>query len=335
VPEKTGGLWYPDGYQASNEEVRRKVLTRDLAEWNEHFKSLLHIPPDRDFDEWSKILTRRQKERSELLATPESVEVEITTKEPIMIGLFGDVHAGGADVDYTRFATDVKKIKEAKGYSVAVGDLTDSYFFGSGMHESLIGSGEQVLYMESALSELAEDGRLIAAWKGDHDGWAEDKMGVRSLYHKFRKAFNAHYLEGVSYLTIKLNNGENVVDYKLVGSHRHVGFSVYNQSHAALRQEKDEARGADVSFTAHKHVKGYNQQAVKEHGGKEHVVHLMSLGAYKASDSYSRKRGYPRADDASMGAFGIVLTPGEKKIYVGWTIEDAVDYLTLLKNLRK
>jgi hypothetical protein len=90
-----------------------------------------------------------------------------------------------------------------------------------------------------------------------------------------------------------------------------------------------EGRGADISFTAHRHEKAYLQKVVKEMGGGEKTIHCISLGCYKKSDRHSRKMGWPRRDDASMGAFGIILFPGEKRIDVYWTLEEAVD--TLIK----
>lgn len=152
-------------------------------------------------------------------------------------------------------------------------------------------------------------------------------MGAHTLYHQFSERYNAHYLEGVSHITLKLNNGEEEVDYRLVGSHRHRGFSVYNDSHAALRQEADEGRGADISFTAHQHIKGHNRQVVREHGGEERVIDMLALGSYKKSDRFTRKRGYPRSHSESQGAFGIILDPAEKRIDVNWTISEAVNKL--------
>lgn len=318
---KEAAIYYPDNTSRTSDEVKRKLLLEESTA----IRHLTDFPESRDFDAWTEIATRQQRERKELLEIPEHVHVEIDTKRPILIGLFGDVHAGAIEVDYERFAKDVKAIKEADGYSIAVGDLTDSYFFMPGAGEQILTGQEQLLYMQSALDELAEGGKLIAGFGGDHDLWPKDKGGAHTLYHQFNEHYNAHYLEEVSYVTIGLNNGENVVDYDFVGAHRRRGFSVYNDSHASLRQSKDEAPDSDISFTAHNHVKGYNQQVQKLHGGGEHLVHMLALGAYKASDRYSRKMGWARKDDVSMGGFGLVLHPSEKKIDVYWSLEEAVD----------
>jgi len=329
-PVQKVGLVYPNGREATQAEVSRTVAVRSLADAETRIERLTRTPKSRDFEEWTDVMETRQAQRKEVLSIPERVEVKIHTKKPILVSLFGDVHAGGEDVDYKGFAEDVTLTRKAKGYSVVVGDLTDSIHFPSAQ-DNVANNTEQDLFMESAMDELAEGGRLIAGFIGDHDGWVKSRMGRQGIYHRFGERYNgAHYLEGVSYIDVGLNNGEKVVDYKMVGSHRHKGFSVYNDSHASLRQEKDEARGADISFTAHNHVKGHNQQVVKVHGGGEKIIHHVSLGAYKATDHYSRKMGWPRKGEVSRGGFGIILHPGEKEIEVHWTIKKAVDALAKL-----
>lgn len=316
---------YPDGQTASREEVVRKLVFNAMCQ---NTATQLNTPPKKfSFSEWTKRLISRQEERQEVLPLPERVAVAIKTDKPILLGLFGDVHAGGEDTNYARFGKDVEALTQAGGYSVTVGDLTDSHFFMPGVDTALACGDEQVMYAQSALGELAKGGRLLAGWGGDHDKWAADKMGAATLYQDFYGKFGAPYLEGVSYLTVNVDDGSNVVPYEMVGAHKHRGISVYNDAHASLRMEKDEARGADIAFTAHNHVKAYLEQPVKTQGGFERILHLLALGAYKTTDRYSRKQGWPRKGEASQGAFGVILSPGKKEIKVEWTIEKAVDAL--------
>ena len=317
------GIYYPDGSFASRTEIRRKLLA-DYLEGGSKRVDPVEVKR-RDFGKWTEIITRQQSERKELLGIPESVEIEIQTSEPILVGLFGDVHSGGGDVDYDRFARDVDLIKEAKGYSITLGDLTDSFFFMPEVGEQIVSGDEQVLYMQSALDELAKDDRLLAAWSGDHDMWSRDKSGAHTLYQRFGERYNAHYLEGVSYVTLKLNDGGEAVKYGFVGSHRHKGFSVYNDAHASLRQWRDEGMGSVISLTAHNHVKALLTQVHKLHKGEEFLFHSLAMGTYKKSDRYSRKMGWPRKGEHSAGAFGIVLHPGKQKTELFWTLDEAVD----------
>ena len=319
---KKEGLFYLDGSYRTRQEVRTKLAFEEATQ----IKHLTDFPPERDFERWTEVVSRRQKEKQELLGIPEQVEVEIRTNRPILVALFGDVHAGGEEVDYNRFAKDVDLVRKVEGYTITVGDLTESGFFMPIVDEHILSGEEQRIYMKAALGRLAEGDRLIAGFGGDHGAWVKDKMGVYGLYQDFHKQYHAHYLEGVSYITIGLNNGENVVNYKLVGSHQHKGYSWFHSSHSAIRQEM-EARGADVSFTAHKHEKGYMRKLVKQFGGDEKKIDCIALGTYKTTDRYSRKHGWPRKDKKEMGAFGIVLSPGKKEVNIFWNLEQAIDFM--------
>jgi hypothetical protein len=135
-------------------------------------------------------------------------------------------------------------------------------------------------------------------------------------------------LEGVSYLTLNIDNGGNIIPYRIVGSHRHKGFSVYNDVHASWRQYLDEANTETdiVSFTAHNHVKGHLQQSRKAFGGQSIHIHALSLGTYKESDRYSRKKGWPRVDtEKNGGAFGLLFSAKENKVKVFWNLEEMAE----------
>lgn len=321
------GLIYPDGSFASAPDIRRKLLIEQLGD-SSRVISRGEEPAPRSFTDWINVARRQQNDRRELLGIPEHISVEIQTARPQLVGLFGDVHAGGVDIDYDRFGKDVEQIKKAKGYSIAVGDLTDSFFFMPEVGEQIFSGDEQVLFMESALDELAKGGKLLAAWGGDHDMWSKDKSGAHTLYHRFKQNYQADYLEGVSYLDVTLDNGRDRSTTGFVGSHRHKGFSVYNDAHASLRQWRDEGVGSVVSFTAHNHVKAALTQVHKVHGGGEVRFHSLALGSYKETDRYSRKKGWARHGDESMGAFGLILDPDPAKpVEVYWTIDEAVEAL--------
>lgn len=316
-------LYYPDGVTATRDDVRRKLLAERLTV---PFQRTPSAKP-RTFQEWRPILERRKKEHKELISLPEMVEVEIATRSPLLIGLFGDVHAEAADCNLERFGKDIDLIKEVSGYFMTFGDLTNSIFW---KHEaSLADQAEANLYMESALQYMAEDGHLLCSWMGDHEGWIYDKFGAHSLYWKHMEKYKAHLLDGVSYVDLALNNGEETVKYAIIGSHRHKGFSVYNDAHASWRQQLDEANTSRniISITAHKHTKAYLQQTRKVFGGDERRIHAISLGTNKETDRHSRKHGWPRKGEETAGAFGVVLHPEEDRIQVFWELENAVKYL--------
>jgi hypothetical protein len=277
------GLIYPDGSFATQDEIRRKLLLQELGGTARVDKL---TAPTRPFNQWTETMVRRQVEREEVLPLPEYVKVQIATEKPVLIALMSDDHIGGEGTDYRRLAYDVDLIKSVGGYTITFGDLTNSAFFMPDAGDQVSTGEEQVLYARAMLGELSKDGHLLAGWGGDHDLWGKDKGGAHTMYHEFRERYNAHYLEGVSYLTVELASKDGIVNYPMVGSHRHKGFSVYNDAHASWRQQLDESNGATdiMSVTAHNHIKAYLLQSRKVYGGSSKMIHALALGPYKSTD---------------------------------------------------
>jgi len=321
---KEAAIFYPDGTSATRAEVRRKLLAEELTTPS----FLTPLPERRDFTEWQPIMARRKKEYKELLQIPELVHIEIATERPILIGLFGDVHALHPEVNLDRFGKDIDLVKSVNGYFMTFGDLTDSIFWQQS--PQLASEEESILYMRSALKYMAEGNHLLCSWLGDHDGWVYDKHGGHLLYHDFWEKFNAHLLDGVSYVDLGLFNKYGARNYAIIGSHQHKGFSVYNDAHAAWRQQLDEANTSRsiVSITAHKHTKAHLTQVRKVFGGDERIIHAISLGTYKESDRYSRKHGWPRKGEETASAFGLVYYPDKDRVEVHWNLEQAIESLT-------
>lgn len=326
MSKEQAAIYYPDGSSQTRSQVRRRLLAEELTQ-------PLHRtdrPSNRTFTEWQSIMARRSKEFQELLAIPELVEIEIATEGPILIGLFGDVHAAHPECDLERFGQDIEAVKAAGGYFLTLGDLTDSIHWGP--VPGLTSDEEAMLYMQSALAYMAEGGALLAGWTGDHDMWAFDKHGGHTLYQSFWERYNAHLLDGVSYIDLALNDGTNIQRYAIIGSHRHKGHSVYNDAHGAWRQQLDEANTSRqiVSVTAHNHTKAYLQQTRKCFGGDERLIHSITLGTYKRSDRYSRKMGWPRKGEETAGSPGIVLWPDQDRVKYFWNLDEAVEFLSMV-----
>lgn len=286
-----------------------------------------HITPiakdERSFAELGDIFIRRQQEREVARGIPEHVEYKVHTQYPILLVPFGDVHAGGEDVDYKRFVQEVQWVAGTPGaYAMALGDLTDSFFWGKDGQDGQLGAFvEQNKFARAALRMLGQEEKLIACWKGDHDGWAGG-MG-ETMYDDFVGTVKSHYLEGVSYVSLYV--GDQV--YKISGAHRHSGFSIYNKAHAALRIYRDSGEGSDICITAHNHRKAIISQPVKRFGGGQDNVHYLAIGAYKKSDNWLRKQGYARLDEAEIGPQSILLWPDQKKIETYWTVTEGLERL--------
>jgi len=308
------GIVYPDGSFRSRDEIRADLATRDTTL---EFTTPVHHQPE-SFDWYQQEAIRRKDARREAVGRPEHAEVQIWSNAPIILGLIGDVHSGGEDCEYEMFAKDIAFIRDhPQAYVLLFGDLADCYFFTPAVHEHLLNLKEQYMYMRSALNEL--NGKIIGAWAGNHELFSS-KMGG-TFYNDWTERFNAHYFEGVAYLTTKVNDKQ----YNIVGSHAHRGFSIYSYDHSSKRQVLDDAEGADISITAHNHVKANSRQAKKVHGGHARMVDYIALGSYSASSAYSRVKGWHDKAQEEMGATFLVLFHDKKRVEVFNNQEDAAD----------
>lgn len=319
---KEQGLFMPDGSFRSRQEITMSNQPK--------IESVEFVTPlkndDRSFQEWSDIFIRRQEER-QVFQPPRHIEIRIKTEKPILLGLFGDLHAGGENIAYKRLQSDVEYMSGTPGtFVLTAGDVTDSFFWGRDAQDGEIGSfKEQNAYAFSVLKLFADNKKLLAGWRGDHDGWA--LQTGEDIYSRFNRELNAHFLDGVAHVSLWVGNQL----YKISGAHRHGGFSIYNKAHAALRLYNDSARGADIAFTAHTHQKGYITQSVKEFGGEEKNVHFISVGPYKQGDRYLDKMGYNEITDDGIGAQTILLRPDKKQIQVYDTVEQGLEMLSLFR----
>lgn len=308
------GLIYPDGSFKSREEISASLAEQPTVE----FTTPLHRPPE-DFEDYYLDALDRQKARQEILGIPEHVEIDIDTDKPIILGLIGDVHAGGDSVDYELFHDDLCFLRDhPQAYALTVGDLTDSFFFTPAVHEHLLNIEEQYYFMQAALKEL--EGKLLVGISGNHDEIWASRMGP-TMYTDFVNKFNAHYMEGVGYISLKV--GDQV--YRISAAHRHNGFSIYNHTHSAMRLKRDEAEGGDIYVTAHQHKKGNITQTQNMFGGEVLEQKFVSLGSYKETSGYVRGKGIPSNTRDQMGGTFLVLFPDRRQIEIYHTREEAAD----------
>lgn len=303
------GLWLPDGQFESREFIRRKLAP----------PAELNPPPfavERSLQDWTEIAQKRQQERDEILKIPHRVEINHNENTPVFYALIGDTHIGGEDVDYQRLNNEVAEIKDTKGaFVVTLGDLTDNFFFVPAVYGDIFNLEEQAHYAQQLLGELK--GHLVAAVSGNHDLWS-DARGL-SIYHKFIEEYQAHYLEGLSYLNINVYDSK----FNMAVSHKYGGHSIYNSAHPAHRVFREEGEGADVIVTAHTHKKAVNRQTVKGFNGGRQILYI-SLGAYKTTDKYSRGLGHAPMDEDEQGGVGLIMYPQDKRIDVHWSIEQGL-----------
>lgn len=265
----------------------------------------------RDFNGWVSSLERRREDRREVISLPHTVHVSLKASQPLTLVFWADIHTGGDEVNYKRIKTTVQYIKQNHCKVLLLGDLINGYFWAPAVYDDLANVQEQALFMDAMLKELR--GNLIGAVFGDHDESWVGKAGGLSIYHQFKEKYGAPAVSGVGYFYIKVNG----IMYKIVATHRHKGQGKGAKSAINLGTL---AEGFDIAVTAHNHEKNSLTSTITEFGGTSREVFYFALGPEKASDSYSRKLGYPHLSEAQMGASAAILDNKSRNISPLWSI---------------
>lgn len=295
----TGGN--KEDFESEETIKRRLALEGDLPNME------TPIPTKKDFEYWSSRFRARQAQWKET-SQVEKNHVVINFKKDVIINFIGDIHAGSPWTDYRRIHQEIEAIaNKPNSYVILGGDLVDGYFFNPAQMEQIEQTPEQVAYMQSLIDYLAKEKRLLVAFGGDHDGWSK-KMGI-DPYYDMPQRTGAYYMHGVGY--VELNVGDE--NYRLIGSHRLPGHSMYNNVHPEMRLSR-EVQGGDLYFGCHTHTKGYAQQAIKGYGDNSKKVHFLSVGPYKSMDNYSRKKGWTKQSEKEMYGSAVRLHSKNKII---------------------
>ena len=305
-------------YRGSEDKDFRtdRQIKKELALKGELGRVYDEVPPlNKNFEYWSDRFRRRQEEYNETVTRKD--HVTISFKDDVILNFIGDTHVGHPSTRYDRLEQEMHAIVGTpESYVILAGDLVDGFFFNPAQMEQMEQSPEQYAYIDSMMKFLADEKRLLIGMGGDHDGWPK-KMGI-DPYYKFSNDLNAHYMHGVGHITT--NVGEQT--YKLTGAHQLPGFSMYNNLHPQMRASK-EVQGADLYFSAHTHRKGHSTQPMKEFGGEARTIHYISLGPYKATDEYARKKGFAAQTEEEMFGCAVTLKADRRLIVYHNNILDA------------
>lgn len=279
------------------------------------------LPIERGFkDYYSPKFKKRAEEFRDSFELPTNF-VEIRLPETFnCINFIPDCHVGSGFTDYERIEQELDVILGTpNSYVIFLGDIIDGFFFNSAQMEEAEQTPEQIQYMNAMFKHVADNKRLLAAVGGDHDLWAK-KMGVNP-YADFAEKYGAHYLHGMSYITLKVGDQ----DYNITLAHKLPGSSIYNNTHPQMRSANRHggAYGSDIIVSAHNHKKGYSRDTVKGFGNERHDAHYLALGAYKTQDDYSRKNGWVAQDPQEMFGAAVILNPKTHEVIYQHSIVDA------------
>lgn len=292
---------------SSKAEIRKEYALRgEMPEF------VTPLPIERTYKEYySPKFRAKAEEFREVFEVPTN-HVEIRLPDEVnCINFIPDCHIGSGFTDYDRIESEIDVIMGTpNSYVVFMGDIIDGFFFNAAQMEEMEQTPEQLKYMKAMFKHVAEDKRLLAAVGGDHDLWPK-KMGINP-YAEFADTYGAHYLHGMSYLTLYVGEQE----YNITLAHQLPGSSVYNLTHPQMRAANRHggAFGSNVVVSAHNHKKGYSRDTVKSFGNKRHDMHYLALGSYKSQDDYSRKKGWAEQQAQEMYGASIILLPDKEEI---------------------
>ena len=304
------GLYYPDGSYRSREEIIRESKEEEIQRVNIEFAK----PRNKSVEEWFEEIERRNQFRDDIEDVADYGKIEIATDRPAVIGLSGDWHLG-AKIDKPMLQRDVEIMATHPLVSGVffLGDLLDSANFNPAQDESLLNFEEQRRAMMSIFDYIGED-KIFAFWKGNHDHKWERKYGT-SKYAGLSEKYNAPVFYGNAYIDMFVND----VNYKLMGSHRLRGNSIYNNVHPPVRGHK-EVQGLDIAFCGHTHKRGKIEQPVREFRGSRMTYGVVS-GTYQLGSEYTKDSGFGTQQGAELGMYWLILNHDRKLTRVCGTAE--------------
>ena len=197
------------------------------------------------FDDMIEEMIRRRDARREIEEIPDEIEIEIPTTTPIILGIFGDQHLSGKEVDYEMLRRDTHFISEnPKCYTILGGDVVDGAAFNPAQDDKIASFTEETS-MAIKMFDMLGGKSILAALSGDHDAWSE--KGGPTMYQTFKERYKTPLLRGSSTVILKVGD----IEYILVCAHQLPGHSIYNDTHPANRESKFGKQAADVYIGFH------------------------------------------------------------------------------------
>jgi len=307
-PEREEGLYYPDGTYKSRNEIIKSNREEEAQKIQIEFAK----PHNKSVAEWFDEIERRSTFRDDIEDSYDYGKIEIETDRPAAIGLTGDWHLG-QKIDRDLLQRDVEIMTEHPLVSGVffLGDLLDSANFNPAQDENLLNFEEQRRSLISILDQIGEK-RIFAFWKGNHDHKWERKYGT-SKYAGLSERYNAPVFYGNAFVDTFVNG----INYKMMGSHRLAGSSMYTNAHPAIRGHR-EVQDLDITFCGHTHKRGANQQPVRQFNGSRMVYSIVS-GTYMIGSEYIKDKGAGNQRGAELGMYWLILNHDKKMIRVADT----------------
>ena len=203
--------------------------------------------------EWADYMEIGQSLREKASWSQDFGSIEIETDRPILVVPFSDTHMGAwsANVKLFRAMTDeIKALPDA--YMLLLGDLIEMAIKLRGVGEVLnnqIPSSQQLQFIESWINEVQH--KVLAACWDNHAVEREERgTGYSEMAALLKKRFVYH--DGIGHLDVKVGTQT----YKLAVSHRFLGNSYLNRTHAPMRYMRFEGQDREIAIQGDIHTPG-------------------------------------------------------------------------------
>ena len=197
-------------------------------------------------------IEQMKKLRGRNNASSHFIDVSVSTKNPICIIPFGDVHIGAIGTDYELFQKITDEIiKTPNLYIILMGDEIDLAIKLRSIAEvltSVLTPELQIQFMKSWLNDIKH--KVLFAVQGNHDARIKQFSGVDVPRNIITKV--VPYSTGICHVNLQVGD----VLYKIAAAHKFPGHSMWNVNHANKKYSAMQYPEGDIYLGAHTHRPG-------------------------------------------------------------------------------
>lgn len=282
---------------------------------------------------WS-LVSDLQAELRKKNTAKKSIDVKLTSDEPIGFFFMGDLHIGDIGTDHKALLRDVELIQKTEGlYGALGGDYINNFILGGKKIKN-----HEVLPVEFAWELTADlfkrlNDSLVMILLGNHDAWSDVAAEVDVLGEIVNKIGVPYGKHGTN-VNISFPSGQ---DYKIRLRHKYQ----FNSNQNLLNSVKQMYRfdeDFDIGVLHHLHTPG-----IEMFPAQRGMCWALRPGSYKAEDDYSYELGFSKSGFGMSKTFHTdescrysvpmaILFPNERRIQVLPSIRDGVEFLGFVRD---
>jgi len=274
--------------------------------------------------EAARILQEQQRSRE--LWQPEA-SVKITTRDPVLVTYFGDLHIGNIEVQYDKLFEMFLRIKEGRNhFAVFAGDDVDNAFiFREGGNADILTYEMQGELAKQSIGELDQAGKVLFSGSGNHNRF------VQNWYDNYYRDFQTPLI-GPNMGTCHVGVGDQ--NYDISYFHK---ITMGNSTMSPFLREQRAVEywfpNSDIIIGAHTHRKGVAQYNIGLDGNKR-LRTMIEAGTMKPGEHFQREQGNMRLTQFDTCGVSTILFPDTKRVIPYYNFDEAIDGFNGLTGLR-